>query len=1019
MSQSYSPRKGLTMRTLKTYLVVFTAALLVACGGGSSGSFDGGRDARLTVSPQASSVDANPNNLAPNPDSGRTVQVNVSFVLANGNPADDGLSVTLSSSNASRGVISTLEDPAETGASATATTSGGTARFWFTSGTQTGPVTLSASAANPSGVGSLSASATIEVVAAAPGPGRLTIEGPNTMPANNSGVPIFLGSPYISELTIRYTGPDGNAGQVADGQIAVAVSPVSRGAFSTLDDPETDENEFLILVGSGPVNMNAGVATLFVHSFDRPGALTVSVSADDAESGERFSDNFVIEIEDGAADFLPAQLAFGVSPDPLYVTGSGGVSTRSLTLNVLDSSGNPVPNPEANGTAFNNVRLELDAPDGSGARLTGTGATGSVSGTSIDVRSVNGIVNFALNAGSEPGLHRITATVDRADNNVDNDVQDALTEQTSIAVGDGRLFAVRLVSPILNAIRVNATTTDIETSFDPTVDPETGAFIPPNPDGTYSLTVTALATDRVGNPPLPGQSLRFGKIDAPLTPGIPALYVFSGTDGDPEEGGVLFTVDNPSEGFLDDPTRPDEAVEPGDTLALFGKLVPGNREHEAVRTVASVLDNVTLTVGDPFNPNDATGQIVDDGAVIPWVIGRSQVGVVDPTLVLDERGRGSVQLTYPINALGNPLVLWTQGERPEPAGLKTVADVNALVFPGVAPLILTASPSAVPGNATVPVRLCLTDGLRAPINGLFVTGSVTEGTASGSLDGVPMTTSTARASGTDGAGCLVTELTTTGLVPEGDSSTVTFSVGQAQASIEVAPPGAARLLVDPSFVTDNFQGSFTRQIELQLLNAAGEPISGVGLVGECDGGDGTLELINAPGVTDQDGRTGASVLVAMAGCGDSIADDSFPRTGQCEFTTSSGVPVGLFTAVGVDLRVFQSQLSPPPPAPFCPPLEVEEEVGVTQLVVDVVDNRADGLDNVVVSEPTGIACGTETESSGCVATFSEPSVVLAAPSGTTPTWSGDCSVTSGSARFANVDLVAAGSTAVCLVTFDP
>ena len=1018
--------KGPVMKTAQWLAIVLAASLLVACGGGSSGSFDAGREAKLTVSPLASSIEVNQSNLAPRLGAPFTTQVNVNMVLANGQPVSDGTPITLSSNVVARAGLSLVGVSGETGdvitppsASATATTSGGRATFLLVGGVQTGPVTLTASSANPSGVGTLTATALVEVVAATTPAKRLRIEGSNTMPTNRAGVPIFFGSPYINELTVRYIGSDGNAGEVADGQVSVAVSPVFRGAFSTLDDPATEENEFLILIGAGPVIMTAGVTTLFVHSFDRPGALTVSVTAQDAATGERFSEDFVINVEDGAADFLPAQLNFSVSPDPVYVTGSGGTTTKPIALTVLDSGGNTVPNPVADGAAFNNVRLELDAPAGSGARLVGTGANGPVSGTSISVRTVNGIANFALNAGSVAGPHRITATVDRADNNVDNGIQDSLKALTTVNVGDGQIFAVRLVSPILNAINVNPTSPLVETSFAPAVDPETGAFVPPNPDGTYSLTVSVVATDRAGNPPLPGQTLSFGKIDAPLSDTLPRFFVFSGPDGDPEEGGFLFTAANPAEGFLNDPLRVDEAVEPGDTLALFGKLVPGNREHESVRIVSSVIDDRTLRVTQAFNRNDGVGQIVNDGPVIPWVIGRSQIGNINPTINLDERGRGSVQLTYPINELGSPLVLWAQGTRLEGGSTsKTVADVNALVFPGVAPLLLTATPSVVPGNGTSPVLLCVTDGLRAPINGLFVRGSVTDGTATGRLDGVPLPTTTARATGTAGAGCVVTDLTTTGLVPDGDSSTVTFTIGEAEAEVEIAPPGAALLLVEPSTVTDNVPGGFARQVQLRLLNSAGQAIVGVGLEGSCDGGDGTLELVQAPGITGADGRTSATVFISMAACGDSAPDPAFPRLGQCEFTTTSGTPVGLFTAIGLDLRALELPTSPPAPGAFCPPLD--EEPGTGRLEIQVIDNRGDpALSSLVTSFPGDIACSAGGGVCSAELPGSIAEVTLVAPAGTAPSWIGDCSLASAApANFASV-ANSAGDVQTCVVVFDP
>ncbi len=897
-------------------LGILTASLaLAACGGGSSNnSFGGGGTASLTINAASSSVTVNPQNFAPDPDSPFTTQINVRMRSANGTPVANGTSVTLTSSSASRGVVSPIDSPDETGSTATSTTSAGLAQFWFTAGEQTGTVTLSASATDPASGNTLSANLQISVEPGTADNQRLTILGSNTLPTNNQGVPIFFGSPFINELTIRYVGANGQPGTPVDGEIGVAIAPVTRAAFSTLDDPETDDiNEFEVLLGSGPVDMTAGISAIFVHSFDQPGPVTVSVSLVDANTGEQFSTEFVITIEDGAADFLPAQLDFSVDTQPVYVQGAGGASTKNIQLIVRDSGGNFVPNPQADGVSWNNVRLQLEAPAGSGARLSGTGADGSVNGTDISVRTVNGIANFSLNAGSEIGTHRIIATVDRADNNVDQGITDPLQSETSVEVGDGRLFALELVSPILNAILVNPTVNGINTSFELGVDPVTGALIPSDPDGTYSLTVTVQGTDRVGNPVFPGATVNFGKIDDPMVPGLPRMFVFSGPDGNPQEGGTLFSVFDPIEGFLDDPAAVDEAVEPGDTVALFGKQVPGNREHEAVRFVSNVIDDASLNVTQPFNPNNPTGAPVDDGFVIPWVIGRSRVGNIDQTVVLGDFGRGSVQMTYPINSVGRPLVLWSQGVRVEPAGNKTVADVESTRFPGVAPLLLTATPGTITANTDVVVRLCLTDGLQSPVEGAFITGAITEGAANGTLDGSPMITTTGNATGTDGAGCVNTVVNVSGIPPEGDDVTITFSFDEATAEVLVVPPGAAVLLVNPSLINDVILSTFTRQIQLTLLDGSGSPISGAQLTGECEAGEGILQLQVPPGVTDANGQTTASVLVGMAGCG--TDGGTFPRTGTCTFTTTSGTPEGLLTVVGID--VLTLGISPPPVG--CPP----------------------------------------------------------------------------------------------------
>lgn len=1002
------------MKAFRIFVVLATALVLAACGGSSSDSFGEGGSPSMKLSAETESVPAKGQYFRPNPAMDYTIQVNVEFRGADNRPVPDGTPVTLASNSSSRGLVAPIDDPENVAGQVTSPSSGGIARFWFVSGSTQGDVTLTASGSVDGGR-QTSANMKLTVTEPNDGAARLSIEGPTSIPANKSGASSFLGSPFVAEYRIRYLGPDGEPGIVRldedDRHTAqVTITPVTRAQFSTLIDPEFEFSGFDFLLGTGPVLVQGGQGILFVHSQDRPGTVILSAAAFDIDESDDqvYSAEIEIEIVDDASDLLPAQLDFGVSPSPLYVQGSGGVTSKGLSVDVRDSSGNPVPDPEGDGHSYNNVHLRLEAPANSGARLVGTGADGTVSGTEISVRTINGLANFALNAGTLTGPHRIIATVDRADNNVDNEWTDPLSAETTVQVGDGRLFSLELVNPSINALQINRTTTGIDTAFEPSVDPDTGVFIPPDPDGTYSFTVTAQGVDQTGNPVLPGTVVNFGKIDAPLTQTNPAYFAFSGADGNPTEGGDVFSVLDPPVGFLDDPNAVDESVEIGDTLAMFGKSIPGNREHEAVRSVASVIDNSTLTVSEPFNPNNQSGNIVDDGYVIPWVIGRAQMGSIDSSVVLGAQGRASVQLTYPIKAIGRPSVIWGQGNRVDSGSTKTVADVNAIRLPGVAPALLTATPSSVPGNATVPVRLCLTDALGAPVNQVAVSGSVISGPGSGSLDGDPMPTTTADATGGDGPGCVVTSLSTRDMIPDGDGSTVRFSVGDAFADVEVVPPGAAMLLVNPSRVRDVYPSSFIRLLDLTLLDGNGDPIAGQQLQGECSTeSGGTLELTVNPGVTDANGQTTATVLIDMSGCGNG---DTFPRFGKCEFTTSSGNPVGLFTAEGIDLNTLGVS-----PSPFCPNGENGAEDWT--LSVSVQDERDPTDDSLVASNPTGISC--DAGGGVCSADFGDDilSVTLQAPTGTAPDWIGDCVVDPNNPRFATVSQVG-DTTRTCTVLFE-
>ena len=889
-------------------LPITILALLSACGGSSSGGFGSGGTPTVTIQASTTSVPANPGGFQPDPDSEFTVPVNVRVRLANGTAPADGTTVTLSSTNSSVGVVSSTGDPLAAGATASNGTSGGTATFWFTSGPQDGTVTLRASVTlviNDTGNQSFSDTLQFTVTPNDDG-GRLSIEGSSTMPANNAGVPIFRGSPYINELTVNYVGPDGTAGEVVDGQVAVSIAPTDIAALSTLDDPETDMvNEFLVLIGGGPVNMSAGTTTLFVHSTDTPGTVTVTVSATDAVTQEEFSETFEVEVVEGGADFLPASVGFDTSDAPVYVQGSGGDTSKSVDALVSDSADNPVPNPEDGSSEFNNVRLELAEPTSGGAGLTGTGAGGSTSGQTIDVQTVNGIANFSINAGTEIGQHRVIATVDRADNNVDNGLQDPLTAEFTIGVGDGRLFDLEIVSPSINAININRVGTFVLSDEDVVIDEDTGIVIPPDPDGTYSFVVSVIGTDQVGNPTLSGTPITFGKIDAPLSTTNPPFFVFSGPEGDPDEGGTLFSVLSAPDGFLDDTSETDEAVEFDDTVVTFGKNVEGNREHEAARFVDTIIDNDTVEVSQPWNLNDGSGGVVDDGNVIPWVIGRSSVGNISQQAVLGPEGRASVELSYPIYGVGRPAVLWAQGNRADGGGTTTVADAASIQFPGVAPLSISVQPSQVAGNTTTAVTVCLSDGLGAPVSGVFINAAVSGGDGFASLDGDPLGDGNqdGPANATASDGCVVTDLSTQGMIPDGEPLMITFFVGSASATVTVQPPGTATLNVQPERFLDLFQGASNVLVTLTLTQPGGQPISGVSLTGECEAAPmgGTLDITDGPGITDSNGETTATVRVNVTS--ECMGGNMGMPTGefQCNFTTDSGVPVGVFTAVQFDL----------------------------------------------------------------------------------------------------------------------
>ena len=79
------------------------------------------------------------------------------------------------------------------------------------------------------------------------------------------------------------------------------------------------------------------------------------------------------------------------------------------------------------------------------------------------------------------------------------------------------------------------------------------------------------------------------------------------------------------------------------------------------------------------------------------------------------------------------------------------------------------------------------------LKGRSITGAITEGAANGTLDGASMTTTTGNPTGFDGAGCVNTVVNISGIPPEGDEATITFSYDEAEAEVRVVAAGSGRV----------------------------------------------------------------------------------------------------------------------------------------------------------------------------------------------------------------------------------
>jgi len=966
----------------KLFPLLVAAFGLASCGGGSGGSqsaFNPTPVDSITLSAASSSIPA-----------GSFTTITVTVKKQDGTVENDGTAVNASISPPTIGTISGAAGSA--GATASNTLTGGKTTFNFASSNQTGTATVTVSL--PAGTNGSTSTATASIpITVTPGNGqdaRLKLSATSTtLPVNlysfedQQKTPFpgnFPGSPYMSEvtLTLRHSNGQLVAGTTT---VNVSASPTAIIEFSTLNTTGAPFS------GSGPVEVVGGVGTIYVHSGQTPGTATLIVTATDPDNaGQTISSQLTINVA-GAASNLPATVSIS-SSGTAYISSSGGPGSSVVNATVRDGNNALVPDP----AGFNNVKFEIAGPAGTDARLSGVNAAGPVTGTSVTTVTHNGIASVSLLAGTQQGPVQIKATADRGDNNVDNGIQDPVSATTTVVISDGKLFSLTLSTPSVNAILVDRVSTDA------TLINQGGGTvtIPPDPNAIYSLTVTAIGVDRQGNPIIPGTVVRFGSIDAPQTNGS---FSISGTQGNPKEGGTLFTA---TDGHF---RTAGGGAGPGDTLLVFGKDVEGNADLESAVKVTAVNSETSLTVGTPFNLNDTTGTSVDYGSVLPYIVGRAQTGNITSPASTNAFGVASTTLNYPVSALGRAVAIWAQSDSTDAVTnlTDTVTDAQVLVFPGVAPATITISPNPIPGNFTTTVTACIADALSSPLAGVrFTFEFANMGIGVGKLDGI--TGEGVVPDATDASGCVATTVTTTGIAGNtgnaGNVPTLTFSAGKATASAPIVASGALELLAKPSALGGN-----GGDVKLTLLNGNGTPVPGVQIVGTCEG-DNSIGLLIPPGVTDSTGSTKATIVAHLDGI-------NTAGSGTCTFTTSTGSPTVVVKLKGID----QCSLGVSPAPPGCAASTVP-----VNLTVNLQNTTASGVGyGSVTSSPTGLSCAMSapTPLKSCTNAFTTgDSVVLTrtlAGGATSAAWSGACAA----GGIGPTATVLMSSAKTCTLTFSP
>lgn len=399
--------------------------------------------------------------------------------------------------------------------------------------------------------------------------------------------------------------------------------------------------------GSPPVGLNAGVFQFFfIAEGDPNGTAVITASVTDPNTGQNVADSIQIRVTEGVSTGDPAQIFFDpATPTPLYIQGQGLTESLAFRIQVFDDALEPVPNPGGR----NNLQLQIlpNSPNG-GEVLSTIDANGQTqTGRTVTTRTLNGLAQATITSGSLPGTVRITATADRFDNNVDNGIQEAVTDVYTISIGQGQPRSLAFTGPFVNIVNDNENvlaTSTAEQLVGGTITDAEGNTIAIFADNIYTIPITVLAIDEFGNPPPQNTQITFRVVDSPLV-GYPDAgrgeFAIGGDDGNIQEGGNLFTTPPGGSTFT--------GSQPGCQLVYEGNPP----DQEGGRIITSVNSSRQLAVNTPFN------EAPDSGFTVPYVVGCpphagsvGQIGSGRTVAFTNTEGVATVDLIYDATQLG-------------------------------------------------------------------------------------------------------------------------------------------------------------------------------------------------------------------------------------------------------------------------------------------------------------------------------------------------------------------------------
>jgi hypothetical protein len=266
-----------------------------------------------------------------------------------------------------------------------------------------------------------------------------------SLPLNIAGVAPSIGGPYTTTLYVSATDSSGNPIPGGTSTFSCAITgSLDSGALYYLDGVTSHQTKTTNADGtttttdnayrSITLDSNSGGATFHYSSTNVAGTASIQCAVTDANNVQQ-SASTSIQVGGNPSGKASQIVATVSSPNYLSIQGVNGQTQLVIQETVYDEAGQLIT-PAA---GVDNLQVRI-VPDPNtlaenDAQLRGINAAGqAVSGQSIMVPSINGQAQITLISGINPGPITLEAISDRADNNVDNGITEAVYNDTAVSV---------------------------------------------------------------------------------------------------------------------------------------------------------------------------------------------------------------------------------------------------------------------------------------------------------------------------------------------------------------------------------------------------------------------------------------------------------------------------------------------------------------------------------------------------------------------------------------------------------